>query len=100
MSEEQPKLLNYRCMLDETETPVLVGKYGMIHAFGDRVYMVVFWSPQVAKKWGVELKRGEEVGILCSESKAKRIRKDLKTFRSMNDQSEMYTKACKGEIYE
>ena len=86
------KLLNWKCVRHiKDEDSVLVGKYGHISKYGDKgslknLYFVTFWSPQVAKRWGVEIAQGEEGGTIVNEETAKTIRKDLKTFRCMKQQ--------------
>jgi hypothetical protein len=81
-----PRLLGYRCILDDAGLETLVGKYGMIWPMEDK-YAVMFWSPRVAAKWDIKIAQDEEHWVLVDEKQAKAMRKSLKTYRSLESQT-------------
>jgi hypothetical protein len=87
MVNTTPRLLGYRCILDEGGLETLIGQYGLIYPKGSNYY-VIFWSPRVANRWGVEISQGEEGGILVDATTAKQIRKEIKTYRSLSKMEE------------
>lgn len=86
MADDTPRLLGYRCTVDDAGLETLVGHYGMVWPLEGQ-YAVMFWSPRVASKWGIKITQGEEHWIKVDEKTAKAMRKSLKTYRSLEQQA-------------